>query len=41
MRKTLSTLPEEDVQFIMLKFQEDYIDYELEEHFKVTIDDIN
>ena len=41
MKKALSALPKEDIQFIILKFQENYTDYELSEYFKVTIDDIN
>lgn len=40
MMKVLSNLEKEDLLFIMLKFQENYTDIELAEHFKLTIDEV-
>lgn len=37
MMKVLSTLPAEDLAFIMLKYQENYSDEELANHFNLTI----
>ena len=37
MMKVLSTLPVEDLAFIMLKYQENYSDEELANHFNLTI----
>lgn len=38
MMQVLSNLPKEDLLFIMLKFQENYTDIELAEHFKINIE---
>lgn len=40
MMQVLSNLPQEDLLFIMLKFQENYTDIELAGHFKLTIDEV-
>lgn len=40
MMQVLSDLPQEDLLFIMLKFQENYTDIELAGHFKLTIDEV-
>ena len=40
MMQVLSTLPPEDLSLIMLKYQENYIDDDLANHFNLTIDEI-
>lgn len=40
MMKVLSTLSDNDLSYILLKFQENYTDFELAEHFHMNIDDL-
>ena len=40
MMEVLSTLPKEDLSFIMLKFQENYSDEELSDYFNLPLDEI-
>ena len=41
MLEVLSSLPREDLTFIMLKYQENYSDEDLASYFNLTIDEIN
>lgn len=40
MSQVLSALSQEDFLFVILKFQEDYTEYELANYFKITIDEV-
>lgn len=40
MMQVLSSLSQEDVSFVMLKFQENYTDDELADYFKINIDEV-